>query len=118
VPSDAPDGTQVLNIPPGDGRSGYFRVTFKAPAYFSSVDIEGGANIDDTGIIFLNGQPLSQSVFDKNPISEFANATFSYKNFRKSLINAGDVNEILVSDLNTGGGPSGAAFYLKITFRP
>jgi uncharacterized protein YjbI with pentapeptide repeats len=115
IPPGAPDGTEVLNIPPGDGRSGYFKLMFVAPERFSSVHLEGRANVDDTGRVFLNGTEISPSVFSKDAISEFGNARFYTK--VKALFMPGALNVLLVSDVNTGAGPSGAAFWVRITFQ-
>ncbi|MGA8809567.1 MAG: pentapeptide repeat-containing protein [Thermoanaerobaculia bacterium] len=115
IPPGAPRGTQVVNVPPGDGRSGYFRVAFIAPEGFSRVQLRGLANADDTGRVFLNGTAISPSLFSPDAITEFGNVSFSVNN--TALFKPGAVNEILISDLNTGAGPSGAAFYFTITFR-
>ena len=114
-PPGSPSGTQVLNIPPGDGRSGYFRLTFVAPEGFSSARLTGKANVDDTGRVFLNGRPISPSIFSHSALVEFGNVGFSANG--PEFFKPGAVNEILVSDVNTGAGPSGAAFYFTITFR-
>lgn len=53
VPGDH-EGIQVVNIPPGDGRSGYFKVEFIAPQAFSKVTLSGRANVDDVGRVFVN----------------------------------------------------------------
>src|SRR3954469_652788 len=115
IPPGAPRATQVVNIPPGDGRSGYFRLTFIAPERFSTVRLTGKANSDDTGRVFLNGTAISPSLFSPDAITEFGNVSFSVNG--TALFKPGMVNEILISDLNTGAGPSGAAFYFTITFR-
>ncbi|HEV7484660.1 MAG TPA: pentapeptide repeat-containing protein [Thermoanaerobaculia bacterium] len=115
IPPGAPRGTQVVNLPPGDGRSGYFRLAFIAPEGFSSVRLKGFANADDTGRVFLNGTAISPSLFSTDAITEFGNVSFSVN--RTTMFKPGVVNEILISDLNTGAGPSGAAFYFTITFR-
>jgi uncharacterized protein YjbI with pentapeptide repeats len=115
TPPGSPYGTQVLNIPPGDGRSGFFRLTFIAPDGFSSARLTGKANVDDTGRVFLNGRPISPSIFSHNALVEFGNVSFSANG--PAFFKPGAVNEILVSDVNTGAGPSGAAFYFTITFR-
>jgi uncharacterized protein YjbI with pentapeptide repeats len=115
VPPGAPRGTQVLNIPPGDGRSGYFRLLFVAPEGYSSAKLTGKANVDDTGRVFLNGRPISPTIFSHNALEEFGNVSFSANG--PEFFRPGKVNEILVSDVNTGAGPSGAAFYFTITFR-
>lgn len=114
IPPGAPDGTEVLNIPPGDGRSGYFKVTFVAPEHFSKVQLDGKANVDDTGRVYLNGNAISPPIFSQGAISEFGNIPFSANT--PALFKPGKVNDILVSDVNTGAGPSGAAFYVRITF--
>ena len=115
APPGSPSGTQVLNIPPGDGRSGYFRLTFVAPEGYSSARLTGKANVDDTGRVFLNGRPISPSIFSHNALVEFGNVSFSANG--PEFFKPGAVNEILVSNVNTGAGPSGAAFYFTITFR-
>src|SRR5262249_36407995 len=71
-------------------------------------------NVDDLGRVFLNGHPLSPSVFSGDPhvITTFGNATFSTSD--ASLFRPG-VNIFLVSDINLGG-PSGAAFFATITY--
>jgi Pentapeptide repeats (8 copies) len=45
IPADAPRGTQVVNIPPGDGRSGYFRLTFVPPSIGRSICRRAGRTI-------------------------------------------------------------------------
>lgn len=115
VPEGAPKGTEVINIPPGDGRSGYFKWTFVAPRAFSSVHLAGRANADDAGRVFLNGTPISPSIFSPAAIREFDGVKFSTDN--AALFRRGAVNEIVLSDTNTGAGPSGAAFYVELTFR-
>jgi hypothetical protein len=118
VPPGAPVGTEVLNIPPaptGDGGNGFFEVTFTLPTGFTGASIMGAANADDLGRVFLNGNPLSPSLFsgDPNTITEFGNAAFSSSN--AAYFQAGQ-NVLLVADANTGGGPSGAAFYATVTY--
>jgi hypothetical protein len=115
VPTGAPSGTQVVNIPPHDGENGFFKVTFTLPSSFSGISLSGSANIDDKGRVFLNGNPISPSILSggSNMITEYGNATFSTTN--ASFFNSG-TNEILFADANTGGGPSGAAFYVCIAY--
>ncbi len=115
APPGAPSGTEVVQIPPADGESGFFRVTFVLPQTFSGVQLAGSANVDDSGRVFLNGHPLSPSLTSGDPavITEFGNATFWTTN--AGWFVAG-TNQILVADLNTGG-PSGAAFYAAISFQ-
>jgi hypothetical protein len=115
IPDAAPKGTEVINIPPGDGRSGYFKWTFIAPREFSIVQLAGRANADDAGRVFVNGTPISPSIFSPIAIREFGDVAFSSGN--AALFRHGAINEIVLSDTNTGAGPSGAAFYAEITFR-
>ncbi len=106
VPPGAPAGTEVINIPPGDGESGFFLVDFTLPAGYTDPSISGAANADDQGYVFLNGNSLAS-------ITEFGNTTFSSSNPAFFLTG---VNQFLVSDDNSGGGPSGAAFYATVTY--
>jgi hypothetical protein len=117
VPSGAPLTTSVVNIAPGDGESGFFKVTFTLPVGYSSAVLSGAANADDVGRVFLNGNAISPSITsgDSNTITEFGDATFSTSN--ASFFHAG-LNELLVADNNSGGGPSGAAFFANISYSP
>ncbi|MCX6874598.1 MAG: hypothetical protein NTW21_12450 [Verrucomicrobia bacterium] len=118
VPFGAPAGTEVINIPPGasegtDGQHGFFKVSFTLPVLGSNALLTGWANVDDAGRAFLNGEPLSPSLTsgDPNTIVEFGDRRFwttSLNTFRLGY------NELLISDWNNGGGPSGAAFYAII----
>lgn len=120
VPAGAPTGTIVINIPPiltqGVGRDGFFKATFTLPAGFTNPQISGKANVDDVGRIFLNGNPISSSLntYDGGRVSNAGDTAFSTSS--ASYFKAG-VNELLVSDSNSGGGPSGAAFYANVTFQ-
>jgi photosystem II stability/assembly factor-like uncharacterized protein len=115
IPPNAPEGTCVINIPPSDGENGYFKVYFSLPANFSNISLSGSANIDDVGRVFLNGHPLSASIISGGSecITENGNATFGTTDV--SYFNPG-INEVVFSDANTGGGPSGAAFFVNILF--
>jgi hypothetical protein len=115
VPSPAPAGTEVVQIPPADGESGFFKTTFVLPKNFSAIHLHGGANVDDYGRAFLNGHPLSPSLTsgDSAKLSENGDATFDATNAAWFV---SGTNELLVADWNSGGGPSGAAFYAAITF--
>jgi len=116
VPPGAPPGTEVVQIPPADGESGFFKVTFTLPQTFSGIQLAGAANVDDFGRVFLNGHPLSPSLSSGDPalVTESGNATFWTTN---SAWFVPGTNQILLADLNTGG-PSGAAFYAVISFQP
>ncbi len=113
VPPGAPAGTAVINIPPGDGESGFFEVAFTLPATFTGIQLTGSANVDDAGRAFLNGNAISPSIFSATPITEFGNATFQTTD--SAFFQSGQ-NILLIADANTGGGPSGAAFYATVTF--
>ncbi len=110
VPQGAPMGTQVINIPSGNGQNGYFKATFTLPAGFTGVQLTGAFNVDDLGRVFLNGNALTPTILT-NPSS--SNSSFSTAN--TTFFKAG-TNELLISDANTGDGPSGAAFYATISY--
>jgi hypothetical protein len=105
VPPGAPAGADVINIPPGD-EYGFFKVNFTLPNGATNVSISGAANVDDQGYIFINGNQIGYT-------TETANATF---NSNIALNFVVGVNEFLVSDINSGGGPSGAAFFATVTY--
>jgi hypothetical protein len=113
LPSGSPPGTEVVNIAPGDGESGYFLVDFTLPTGVTNVSIAGAANVDDIGRVFLNGNALTPSLGSSGEVSEYGDVTFSSSD--ASFFQAG-TNELLISDDNSGGGPSGAAFYAVINF--
>jgi hypothetical protein len=115
VPPGAPPGTVVINIPPGNGQSGYFKASFTLPANFTNISLNGSANTDDYGRVFINNFPLSPSARGSDPdrITENGDATFSTAN--NTYFHAG-TNNFILSDINAGGGPSGAAFYVIITY--
>jgi hypothetical protein len=121
VPSGAPAGTEVINIAPGGGYNGYFRVTFALPQSLSaatSITLSGAAVTDDYGRAFLNGHPITPAIGSSAGISA-AERTFCVSD--GSLFLPGE-NEFLLSDANTGSGnptdagPSGAAFYAIVTY--
>src|SRR5437899_408776 len=116
IPSGAPAGTQVINLPPGDGENGFYKVTFVLPAGFQDPQLSGVANVDDSGRAFLNGNPLSPSMTSNDPgrIGEGGDAQFSTTD--SALFRAG-TNELVIADANTGSGPSGAAFYAVVTYQ-
>ncbi len=115
VPPGAPAGTTVINIPPGDGENGFYEVTFNLPSGFSAPQLSGSANVDDVGRVFLNGNPISPSIFSSaaNTVKGQGNAIFSTSN--AAFFQSGQ-NILLISDNNSGNGPSGAAFYATVTY--
>lgn len=111
IPPGAPTATAVVNIPPGSGQWGFFKMTFTLPSTYSGISLSGAGNVDDVGTFFLNGTALTPI----NGLSEFGNVTFTTAN--SSLFHAGE-NIILISDANTGGGPSGGAFFVNVSYAP
>jgi hypothetical protein len=114
VPPGAPPETQVINISPGNGQNGFLKTTFNLPASFGNASLDGSANVDDDGRAFLNGHPITPSIFSGDPgvITEFGNARLLSSD--QSFFKTGQ-NELLVSDENNSG-PSGAAFYAYINY--
>ena len=109
VPTGAPAGTEVINIAPGDGESGYFQVTFTLPSGYWNPMLAGAGNVDDYGTVFLNGHAISAI----NALDEYDSVSFSTSN--ASYFQTG-TNVLLFSDSNSGGGPSGASFYANVAF--
>jgi PEP-CTERM motif len=110
VPTGAPAGTEVINIPPAPDNSGFFEVTFSLPTGFFSPMLYGVGNLDDQGTVFLNGTAITSV----NALQQYSDQSFSTSN--ASLFQAG-TNVLLISDSDIDdGGPSGAAFYAYIAF--
>lgn len=107
IPPGAPPTAEVVNIPPGNGQSGFFMVTFTLPNTFSNIQLNGLANVDDVGFAFLNGNLISSQ------LTEFGNVSFSATN--RQFFQPG-INVLVISDNNTGGGPSGASFFGVVTY--
>jgi hypothetical protein len=70
--------------------------------------LTGAGNVDDWGYAFLNGNIISPQ------LTEFGNTTFNTSN--PSYFLPGTTNTLVISDSNSGGGPSGVAFYSDITY--
>jgi hypothetical protein len=115
IPSGAPSGSQVINIPPDDGENGFFKVSFALPDGFQAIQLTGSANVDDYGRVFLNGNPISPSMSspDLGCIAEFGDTMFSTTN--SAFFKTG-TNVLVIADDNSGGGPSGAVFYATVTY--
>jgi hypothetical protein len=115
IPSGAPSGTQVINLPGGsyyNGESGFFMVAFNLPSGFSNITLSGKANVDDSGAAYLNGHLITPNIYDSG-INEFGDYAFSTNN--QSFFNVGN-NQFVIADPNfQGGGPSAAAFYVNIS---
>ncbi len=113
-PTGAPSTTTVVNIPGRsyyDGMNGFFKVTFTLPSAFSNAGISGAANVDDGGVVFLNGNALTPLFGEPGAVSEYGNVTFSTTSYLQP-----GLNTFLVSDDNYGGGPRAGAFYATITY--
>jgi hypothetical protein len=115
VPTGAPSGTQVINIPTPSGNwlfgytgySGFFEDSFTLPTGFTAASLSGAGNVDDAGYVFLNGHRITTG------LTESGNAPFS--DSTQSDFVAG-TNYLLIADNNSGGGPSGAAFYANVSY--
>jgi hypothetical protein len=66
--------------------------------------------------VFLNARELSPSSLTTGEglIGQKGDRMFSTRD--QTLFRRGDRNEIVIADLNVGGGPSGVAFWIEITF--
>jgi hypothetical protein len=110
VPAAAPAGTLVVEVPPDCGsecgQSGFIETTFTLPTGFTAASLEGEANVDDIGYVFLNGNLISGA------IGEFGDTAFGTSDL--SFFQAG-TNTVVISDENTGG-PSGVAYYADIDY--
>src|SRR5579862_6087870 len=62
VPFGSPPGTSVINLPPDDGENGYFKITFNLHAGGPYFQLQGAANVDDIGRVFLNGNPITPDI--------------------------------------------------------
>ena len=110
-PTGAPAGTVVVEVPTECGyycgQSGFIEQTFVLPSDFTAASLSGAANVDDWGYVFLNGILIS------GQLSEFGNVAFSTSvlaDFQSG------VNTLVISDSNSGGGPSGVAYYANIDY--
>jgi len=110
VPSGAPTGTEVVEVPPDCGyycgQSGFIETTFTLPTGFTVASLAGEANVDDIGYVFLNGNLIS------GQIGEFGDTAFSTSDL--AYFQAG-TNTVVISDYNSGG-PSGVAYYADIDY--
>jgi hypothetical protein len=110
-PPGSPFGTIVVQVPPECGyycgQSGFVLATFTLPSTFFSISLSGAGNVDDWGYAFLNGVAISSE------LTEFGNVTFNTSN--AALFLPG-LNTLVISDSNSGGGPSGVAFYADINY--
>ena len=106
VPPGAPAGAEVINISADGGASGFFLVDFTLPTGATNVSINGAFNVDDDGFVFVNGNSLAEG-------DEFSNTTFTSSD--QTIFKPGE-NQFLVSDINSGGGPSGAAFFATVSY--
>lgn len=113
IPSGAPAETQVVMIAGEDGASGFYRMLFTLPPNVISASVQGAANVDDIGRAFINLHPISDPLFTGRELSEYANVHFSSSD---ATAFASGLNALLISDANTGLGPSGTAFYAYVGY--
>ena len=110
-PLGAPSDAVTVDVPPGClgycGLSGFVETTFTLPSDFTAASLTGAANVDDGGYAFLNGNLIS------GQLSEFGNVAFTTNDLAYFL--AG-VNTFVISDSNSGGGPSGVAYFADIDY--
>jgi hypothetical protein len=107
--------TATVNLPgsvTGAGPSGFFEDFFTLPPGATSISLSGVGNVDDRGTVFLNGHVITG--FDA--LTEFGNSSFS--DLTQSDFVIGGTNTLVIADNNSGGGPSGAAFYANILYTP
>ena len=111
VPTNAPTGTVVLQVPPGCGYycglNGFIETTFTLPSTFSAISMTGAARVDDWGYAFLNGHAISAQ------FSEYNDTIFGTNNASYFL---SGLNTLVISDSNSGGGPSAVAYFADITY--
>ena len=111
VPAGAPSGTLVVQVPPECGyycgQSGFVLVTFTLPSVYFTPSLTGAGNVDDWGYAFLNGYLISPQ------LAEFGDTTFGTSLAADFLPG---LNTLVISDSNSGGGPSAVAFYADITY--
>lgn len=110
IPTGAPTNTQVLEFSMDSwwsGYSGFFMDTFTLPTNFTDASLSGAGNADDYGYVYLNGNLISTS------LSEYSNTGFS--DINQADFVAG-LNQLVIADNNSGGGPSGAAYYANVSY--
>ena len=113
APTGAPTGTLTINIPPGNGQSGFFESIFTLPSLYSAISLAGAGNVDDEGAVYLNGHLISGALQSSTELNQFDSRTFSTS--IAAYFVAGQ-NVLLVADDNSGGGPSGAAYFATISY--
>ena len=116
-PTGSPLGTIVVQVPPECGyycgQNGFVEQTFTLPTGATSIILSGAANVDDQGWAYLNGNLISV-LSGGGEITEFGNATFSTSD--AAYFNVGGLNTLLIADDNSGGGPSGVAYFADIEY--
>jgi len=110
IPSSAPTGTEKVVVPgtvtSGNYPSGFVETTFTLPTNFTAASITGSGSVDDKGDVFLNGINIGS-------LTGQSDTTFT------SLIEAdfvSGVNTLVISDINSGAGPAGVAFYADVNY--
>ena len=107
---NAPAGTIKVNFPDSSNAynqpSGFVETTFVLPENFTAASINGEFSVDDQGVVFLNGHnigavgPATYASFATTVQSDFVAGT----------------NTLIISDNNSGGGPSGVEFYGNVNY--
>ncbi len=107
VPPGAPAGTEVAYVV--QGGSGFFEVTFTLPAG-AVATLQGAANVNASGRVFLNDVPLTPALGQPGALSATGNVTFSTTTGFLT-----GTNTLEVSD-DTQGSAGGAAFYAVVSY--
>jgi len=118
VPVGSPAGTQIINIPPGNGQNGFFRMSFVLPPGFAGAQLSFGAAMDFYGRAFLNGNALTPAIDPSQPFPapgtiDNQDGFFSTRN--QSFFRTG-TNTVDFADINANGGASAGAFFVFATF--
>ena len=110
IPPSAPAGTEKVVVPGtvtnGNYPSGFVETTFTLPTNFAAASITGSGSVDDKGDVFLNGINIGS-------LTGQSDTTFT------SLVEAdfvSGVNTLVISDINSGAGPAGVAFYADVNY--
>jgi len=107
-----PAGIQEVSIAPADdGLSGFFATTFNLSPGYTNASITGTVSIDDQGCVFLNGNNLGCQSFG----IETGQYSINFSSINPSYFVTG-TNYLVISDDNTGAGPSGVEYNAAITF--
>jgi uncharacterized delta-60 repeat protein len=107
----------IIKIPPGDGRNGFFKSTFVLPESYRSAQLSLMVNADRYGRAFLNGQPVTGSLYSNDTQRITSELRTFYTLDNPGCLRPG-TNEFIVADVSDDGTGSSATFYGFVTFRP